>query len=183
MGLADHFQTLNWLLLELEKTQQKFTELATQRRRTAESQNYKQLAGCSEAAWQKCEKYYCKADDTSAYYAAIVLNPILKMQWFQDNWGEHEDKKVWIPKVEALVRELWLKYKGKLQGAPSVNIQDSTQPPPKPKTYTSARNYKRLKTVHPDDATTTPITIADRLQEYLETNCLRVGDLDDFDVI
>ena len=37
--------------------------------------------------------------------------------------------------------------------------------------------------VHSDDATTTPITVADRLQEYLETNCLRVGDLDDFDVI
>ena len=28
MGLADYFQTLNWLLLELKKTQQKFTKLA-----------------------------------------------------------------------------------------------------------------------------------------------------------
>src|SRR6266700_4880074 len=31
------------------------------------------------AAWQKCKKYYCKADDTSAYYAAIVLNLTLKI--------------------------------------------------------------------------------------------------------
>jgi len=105
------------------------------------------------------------------------------MQWFQDNWGEHKNKKVWISKVKALVREFWLEYKGKLQSAPSVNIQDFTQPLPKPKTYTFARNHKRLKTVHFDDVTTTPITIADCLQEYLETNCLRVGDFDDFDVI
>jgi len=32
MGLADYFQTLDWLLLELDKTQQKFTKLAAQRR-------------------------------------------------------------------------------------------------------------------------------------------------------
>ena len=81
-GLADHFQTLNWLLLELKKTQQKFTKLAAQKRRTAGSQNYKQLAACSEAAQQKYKKYYYKADNTSAYYAAIILNLILKMQWF-----------------------------------------------------------------------------------------------------
>ena len=105
------------------------------------------------------------------------------MQWFQDNWGEHKDKKVWILKVKALIRELWLKYKGKLQGAPSVNIQNSTKLSPKSKTYASACNHKHLKTVHSNDVATTPITIANRLQEYLETNCLRIGDSNDFNVI
>ena len=64
-----------------------------------------------------------------------------------------------------------------------MNIQNSTKPLPKPKTYASARNHKRLKMVHSDDVTTAPITIADRLQEYLETNCLSVGNSDDFNVI
>ena len=37
--------------------------------------------------------------------------------------------------------------------------------------------------VHSDDATTTPITIADCLQEYLEINYLYIGDLDNFNII
>jgi hypothetical protein len=74
-GLADHFQTMDWLLLELEMTKEKFIELSVERRRHADSANYKYLAGCSEAAWEKCEKYYIKADDTAAYYGVIVLDP------------------------------------------------------------------------------------------------------------
>ena len=34
-GLADHFQTLDWLLLELEKTKQKFLELSIEKRKSA----------------------------------------------------------------------------------------------------------------------------------------------------
>lgn len=86
-GLADHFQTLDWLLNELDSTKQKFLELAAEkqkyRRTRQEAQSYKYLAGRAEAAWTKCEKYYKKADDTGAYYAAIVLNPTLKMKWFE----------------------------------------------------------------------------------------------------
>ena len=49
-GLMDYFQIFDWLLLKLEKMQQKFIELAAQKCWTAKLQNYKQLAGCSEAA-------------------------------------------------------------------------------------------------------------------------------------
>ena len=182
-GLADHFQTLDWLLLELEKTQQKFTELATKKRRTAELHNYKYLAACAEASWRKCEKYYLKVDNTSAYYVEIVLNPTLKMQWFHDQWAEHKDKEPRILKAESLVRELWLEYKGKVHTASSVTTPNPVRPPPKPKTYTSARNHKRLKTVHPDDDADVSATTVDRLQEYLETNCLHTDNSGDFDVI
>ena len=64
-----------------------------------------------------------------------------------------------------------------------MNIQDFIKLSLKLKTYASARNHKRLKTVHSNDVATTPITIADHLQEYLEMNCLRVGNSNDFDVI
>ena len=83
-GLANHFQTLNWLLLELERTKHRFIELSKQSKKKAEVQGYCYLAACAEAAWQKCEKYYVKADDTAAYYIAIVLNLMLKMQWFHN---------------------------------------------------------------------------------------------------
>ena len=71
------------------------------------------MAGCAESAWEKCEKYYKLADTTAAYYAAIVLDPTLKMQWFKDQWQNHEVKKAWISTAEQAVRELWLEYKGK----------------------------------------------------------------------
>jgi len=34
--------------------------------------------------WNKLKKYYKLADETPVYYAAIVLNPTLKMNWFNN---------------------------------------------------------------------------------------------------
>jgi len=34
--------------------------------------------------------------------------------------GGHKDKQAWILKVEALVQELWLEYRGKTQITPSA---------------------------------------------------------------
>ena len=66
-----------------------------------------------EATWQKYKKYYYKVDNTSAYYIAIIFNLILKIQQFQNNQGKYKYK-VQILKVKAFIRELQLKYKGKL---------------------------------------------------------------------
>ena len=33
IGLADHFQTLNWLIMELNQTKQKFLKLATEKQK------------------------------------------------------------------------------------------------------------------------------------------------------
>ena len=84
-GLANYFQTFNWLLNQLDSTKQKFLELSTKTQKVncVESQSYKYLAGCLKAAQAKCEKYYKKANETAAYYTAIVLNPTLKMLWFE----------------------------------------------------------------------------------------------------
>jgi hypothetical protein len=101
--LVDHFQTMDWLLPELEMTKEKFFELSAERRRHADSANYKYLAGCSGAAWEKCEKYYIKADDTAAYYATIVLDPTLKMSWFEDKWADHDVKRLWIQTVNRFI--------------------------------------------------------------------------------
>ena len=93
-------------MLELKRTKHRFIELSKQSKKKAEAQDYRYLAACAEAAWQKYEKYYVKADNTAAYYAAIVLNPTLKMQWFHDQWAQHKEKAAWILKAEETVREL-----------------------------------------------------------------------------
>ena len=54
-NLADHFQTLDWLLNELDTTRQKFLEISAEKQKLRQSrheaQSYKYLAGCAEAAW------------------------------------------------------------------------------------------------------------------------------------
>ncbi|KAM4060848.1 hypothetical protein HRG_014333 [Hirsutella rhossiliensis] len=84
--LADHFQTLDWLLNEIQQAKIKFEELhrAAVRRKTsrgaaaAEADNFAFLAASAEASWRKAEQYFNKVDETPAYYTAISLNPTLK---------------------------------------------------------------------------------------------------------
>jgi hypothetical protein len=71
-------------LLKLKSTKHKFIKFSKQLKKKAKIQSYYYLAACAKAAWQKYKKYYIKADDTAAYYAAIIFNPTLKMQWFYD---------------------------------------------------------------------------------------------------
>ena len=185
-SLADHFQTLDWLLEELSSTKQKFLELSTQslqKRKKADAQAYQYLADCSEAAWEKGNKYYNKADDTAAYYAAIVLNPTLKMQWFEDYWRPHPIKKDWIDGVEQKIKELWLNYKGQYSSIQS-SLPDlaPVQQPQQAKIYTSARNHKRLKTVHRNDEAAAPPLI-NCFNKYLYINKLELEEHKYFNLI
>ena len=85
--LADHFQTLDWLLNEICITKQKFKELyqeSLQRKRcTKDSKDFAWLAAAAEVSWRKAEEYFDKADDTAAYYTVISLNPTLKHEWYK----------------------------------------------------------------------------------------------------
>ena len=66
-------------------------------------------------------EYYCKVDESAAYYAASILDPTYKWAWFEEHWGNDEVKKVWLEGdpakheigAKGLVRELWEEYKGK----------------------------------------------------------------------
>ena len=110
---ADHFFTLDWLMGELDQMQDEFDTLASDHCGEPSQQTYEHLSGASVSAWAKCEKYFKLADEAPAYYAAIVLNPTLKLRWFEEKWGQDPKKRDWIGLVEGLVKELWQEYKGK----------------------------------------------------------------------
>ena len=60
-----------------------------------------------EAAWNKLTKYHNRTDDTLAYMAATVLNPLLKWQWFEDVWvGDALGQ--WLNKGKQDLQTLWL---------------------------------------------------------------------------
>ena len=185
--LADHFQTLDWLLDQLSSTSVKFGELAKSYRSRPAGKHYSYLGACADVAWQKADKYMKLVDETAAYYAAVVMDPTLKKDWFEQQWRDHPDKSSWIAIAEHKLEELWREqYKGKFSTLSAVQADPTPQPAqidPKKKYFTSARLHKRIKVSHNDIGS--PLEV-DRLQEYLQTNRVDFTPKDDndhFDVI
>ena len=59
------------------------------------------LSDAARHAWQKREKNYKLSDDTPFPYAALILNPTMKKQWFVDRWSSGTvEQRSWIPEVE-----------------------------------------------------------------------------------
>lgn len=128
-------------------------------------------------------KYFNKADDTAAYYAAVSLNPTLKHEWYNKAWSDHEEKRPWVERASAAVKELWLdEYKGKYSAKqPSPSGVLSTATPQKDKAFTSVRNYKRLKTSHqPSRPQANGI---DPLDQFMETDIIPLSEDESFNPI
>ncbi|XP_044721769.1 Ribonuclease H-like protein [Hirsutella rhossiliensis] len=191
--LADHFQTLDWLLNEIQQAKIKFEELhrAAVRRKTsrgaaaAEADNFAFLAASAEASWRKAEQYFNKVDETPAYYTAISLNPTLKSQWYVEAWTD-EEKRLWIPGVTRLVRELWLEeYRGR-HSTKQASVSASPGPTSsvsvrKEKPFAAVKSHKRLKLRH--EVGSTDLPAIDLLDQFLETDVIRLGEEESFDVI
>ena len=174
-NLADHFQTLDWLLLQLDQAKQRFNELYDDSRLP----EYKWLAGAADVSWEKCEKYYNMADQTAAYYTAIIMNPTMKSAWFQEHWGDHPIRSTWLKKnVLPVLKEVWLQeYKGKsLSSSPTTISRDRRSQ--SPKRYTSCREHKRVKL----SQASTSLSETDELDEYLTTDIL-ISHEDHFDAV
>jgi hypothetical protein len=163
-NLGDHFQTLDWLLIQLDQAKQKFNELYEDER----TPEYKWLAGAADMSWAKCNKYYNMADQTAAYYVAIVMNPTLKTAWFQQRWGDHPIRSTWLKdNVLPALREVWFQeYKGKSSSQSPISTP-LHQRSRSPKRYTSCREHKWLK-LNPGLEST--LLAPDELEEYLSTN-------------
>ena len=188
IDLTDHFQTLNWLLYELEQTKKHFINLTKRKKRSPDIKTYTYLAGCTEAAQAKYKKYYLKADDTAAYYTAIILNPTLKISQFKQQWRSHPVKDNQINRIKLLVKELYLIYQANkrlLQPASSLYIRGRLPTKPKNlKPFTAAQAYKRLKVAHKPTVMAKP-SFLNHLIKYLKTDILYLTNskLNEFNLI
>jgi len=61
---------------------------------------------CCEKAWEKLNHYYQFADNCPAYYTAMVMDPGMKYEWFEQRWNE-APKSSWIPKAKSIVSNHW----------------------------------------------------------------------------
>jgi hypothetical protein len=56
--------------------------------------------------WAKLNEYYTRLDETSAYYASAILNPVSRWGYFENTWTD-EAQLPWLQAAKAMVRALW----------------------------------------------------------------------------
>jgi hypothetical protein len=159
----DWFPQLSWLLDELDNWRVDFADEASK------DPTFGALSDAAQHAWLKCEKYYKLADDTPFSYAAVILNPTMKKQWFVDRWSSGTAKqRTWISQIEEQVRQHWLRcYKhGDKQTVVSVPSSSRTAPSAASDDLRERlRVYKRVKLDHEASADD-----VDDFEEYLRTD-------------
>jgi hypothetical protein len=94
--LNDWFTVLHTLLNEVDRLKQEALDI--------DGDEY--LSACITASWNKVERYYKLTDKTPVYYAAIVLNPTLKVQKLREMWCT-EETELWVSEVEEKVKAMW----------------------------------------------------------------------------
>jgi len=65
-----------------------------------------------DLAFSKLNEYYIKSDSSTAYRAAIILNPALKCEYIETHWHGHH---TWIKSAKNAVRALWEREKGRIE--------------------------------------------------------------------
>ena len=64
------------------------------------------MASRVNSVWSKLDKYYTKTNDSTAYIAALVLDPCMKQEYINSTWQPE-----WIPDAKSLVAKLQKKYR------------------------------------------------------------------------
>jgi hypothetical protein len=161
----DWFPQLSWLLDELDNWRADFADEASK------DPTFAMLSDAARHAWLKCEKYYKLADDTPFSYAAVILNPTMKKQWFVDRWSSGTaEQRSWIPQVEEQVRQHWLcfyKHTGTANTLQPSNPARASLPASSDDLRERLRVYKRVKLDH--EASSDGI---DDFEEYLRTDLI-----------
>lgn len=174
--IAKHFKALHWLMIKLDMAGQKFLELGEQHRRSHDAPAYQVLREHSHVAWAKAEKYFQLYDNTPAYYAAVALNPTVKMLWFKKHWSEHPEKKAWIPLVKNLIVEFWSEYKGKSLCTSAPTSTTETIWPARPHQQSPGVHFTDLREhMDVDSSEEEEIPLTDNLELYFETNRLKLS--------
>jgi hypothetical protein len=149
-----YFITISFMLEKIDDFRVEFADEASK------SAAFKDLSNCCAHAWTKIEKYYNLCDRMPIVYAALMLNPARKMQWFRAKWENGTvAQRRWLPQVKASVEELWRsEYKATTTPEEPENNDDNSED-----LFVQLYNYKRLKL----SAAAAPI---DPLLAYLDTD-------------
>jgi len=77
-----------------------------------------------ENAWMKLDKYYQRTDDTAAYRMAMILDPRIKMKYFERNWAT---KPEWVIEADQKMHEIYHEYKRIEDEDKEMNYEDDLE--------------------------------------------------------
>jgi hypothetical protein len=159
--LCDWFMTLHHLFNLVDAWQQEAKDYLKDKR----------LEQSLKASWLKLEKYYKLADETPIYYAAIVLNPLLKTHWFHQYWTSPEQQQ-WIQPVIEQIRAIW-----RADFKPQFTDNDVNSSAVEDNPERRLKAAKRLKIGH------RPTEGVDQFEAYITTDPYVPVNDEEFDVI
>jgi hypothetical protein len=97
------------------------------------------MASRVNSAWSKLDKYYTKTNDSTAYIAAIVLDPCMKWEYITSTWQPE-----WVPDAKALVVKLWKKYRP--TNPTHTQVEETVQEPKHhPNAFTTWKQQKSAR--------------------------------------
>jgi len=97
-AIFDVLPAFDFLLQHLEDAKMKFTYSPP-------------LTSCINLAWKKLDNYYRRSDQSPVYVLAVLLDPRMKLQYFQRRWVLHQD---WIDMAETKLQTTFAAYKDRL---------------------------------------------------------------------
>ncbi|EXK24566.1 hypothetical protein FOMG_18716 [Fusarium oxysporum f. sp. melonis 26406] len=74
--------------------------------------------------WCKLNDYYTKLDETPAYYASAILNPVSRWTYFENTWTDRAQL-VWLQEAKRTVRKLW---EEEYKSLPRLSMPDGEPP-------------------------------------------------------
>jgi hypothetical protein len=95
-AIFDVLPAMDLLLKRLEDAKEKYTSTKSA------------LATCVNLAWKKLDEYYTLTDKSPVYMVAVVLDPRMKMAYFQRKWRTHSD---WIDTARMRFNEMFNEYR------------------------------------------------------------------------
>jgi hypothetical protein len=112
-------------LIVLEHIMAHFEGLETQAKRH-EFDDHEGIQQSITLAWQACQKWYRKTDDSVAWQASMVLHPLYKWSFFEKQWKGNLAP--YLATAKAAFKKLW---EEKYKGAPA-NSRSTLSPEPAP---------------------------------------------------
>jgi len=150
------------MLSEIDNFRAEFKEEA------AGDSNYEYVSECCSHAWQKVEKYYKVVDQTPIVYAAVIMDPRRKREWFRQEWTQ-PSQAAWLDTVTASVTELWRDCYMPRKRAAAVAEAAA---------YADQDDLNIRLSLHKRVRQSVNTTVVDQLEEYLATD--RVPDREGF---
>jgi len=115
--------------------------------------------------WKKLDKYFSLSDDTPAYRAAILLNPFLKIAFFEKTWSS---KPSWVSSARQSIKELYHVYRNRFKSSASAT-RDPAAPPANTQQVERGflDRYDLSDPIEPNDEESQELPEVDEFEQYM----------------